>query len=81
MELELLNSMPPPQARRDSLPPPTCLNILIIAMARGLRLQNFDSGFRRQKHFFGSQLKFHNPILLFQRALNCSVGLKGEGWA
>lgn len=43
----LLNSMPPPQARRDSLPSHTCLNILIIAMARGLRLQNLDSGFRR----------------------------------
>lgn len=75
----LLNSMPPPQARSDSLSPHTCLKMLFIAMARGLRLQNLDSGFRRQKHFFGSQLQLYNLILLFQRALHCNVEFSGAG--
>lgn len=75
----LLNSVPPPQAWSDSLSPHTCLNLLFIATARGLRLQNLDSGFRRQKHFFGSQLQLYNLILLFQRALHCNVEFRGAG--
>lgn len=75
----LLNSVPPPQAWSDSLSPHTCLNLLFIATARGLRLQNLDSGFRRQKHFFGSQLQLYNLILLFQRALHCNVEFGGGG--
>lgn len=41
-----LNSMLPPQTRSDSdnLSPHTCLNILIIAMARGVEAPEFGFG-------------------------------------